>query len=201
MRERGSTHSVGNLDHMPVTPTHIQISGPRDYVSSTSNHLDWLCTSSGFPYNQKDEIIRGEGEQRLVKQNIRPLYSPTGSQAALVEKNPSANSREKAMATHSSPLAWRIPGMAEPGGLPSMGLHRVRHDWSDLAAAAANARDIRDMGSIPGSGRSLGGGNGNPLQYSYLGNSMDRGAWRAIVHGVAKSQIQLKWLSMQPRAS
>ena len=198
MRERGSTHSVGNLDHVPATPTHIQISGPRDYVSSTSNHLDWLCTSSGFPYNQKDEIIRGEGEQRLVKQNIRLLYSPTGSQAALVEKNPSANAREKAMATHSSPLAWRIPGMVEPGGL---GSHRVRHDWSDLAAAAANARDIRDMGSIPESGRSLGGGNGNPLQYSCLENPMERGAWRAIVHGVAKSQIQLKWLSMQPRAS
>ena len=41
------------------------------------------------------------------------------------------------MATHSSVLAWRIPGVGEPGGLPSMGLHRVRHDWSDLAAAAA----------------------------------------------------------------
>ena len=37
------------------------------------------------------------------------------------------------MATHSSVLAWRIPGMGEPGGLPSMGLHRVGHDWSDLA--------------------------------------------------------------------
>ena len=41
------------------------------------------------------------------------------------------------MATHSSVLAWRIPGMGEPGGLPSMGLHRAGHDWSDLAAAAA----------------------------------------------------------------
>ena len=43
------------------------------------------------------------------------------------------------MATHSSVLAWRIPGMAEPGGLPSMGSHRVGHDRSDLAAAAAAA--------------------------------------------------------------
>ena len=41
------------------------------------------------------------------------------------------------MATHSSVLAWRIPGIGEPGGLPSMGLDRVGHDWSDLAAAAA----------------------------------------------------------------
>ena len=43
---------------------------------------------------------------------------------------------EKEMATHSSVLAWRIPGTGEPGGLPSMGWHRVGHDWSDLAAAA-----------------------------------------------------------------
>ena len=44
---------------------------------------------------------------------------------------------EKEMATHSSVLAWRIPGTREPGGLLSIGLHRVRHDWSNLAAAAA----------------------------------------------------------------
>ena len=43
----------------------------------------------------------------------------------------------KEMATHSSVLAWRVPGMGEPGGLPSMGSHRVGHDWSDLAAVAA----------------------------------------------------------------
>ena len=43
---------------------------------------------------------------------------------------------EKEMATHSSVLSWRIPGMGEPGGLPSMGWHRVGHDWNDLAAAA-----------------------------------------------------------------
>ena len=48
-----------------------------------------------------------------------------------------------------------------------------------------------DPGLIPGSGRSPGGGNGNPLQYSCLENSMDRGGWRAVVHGVTKSQSQL----------
>ena len=46
---------------------------------------------------------------------------------------------EKEMATHSSVLAWRIPGMGKPSGLPSMGSHRVGHDWSDLAAAAATS--------------------------------------------------------------
>ena len=49
-----------------------------------------------------------------------------------------------------------------------------------------------DMGSVPGSGRSPGGGNGNPLQYSYLENPMDRGAWQATVHRVPKNQTQLK---------
>ena len=46
-----------------------------------------------------------------------------------------------------------------------------------------------DAGSIPGSGRPPGGGNGNPLQYSWLGNPVDRGAWWATVHGVSKNQI------------
>ena len=50
-----------------------------------------------------------------------------------------------------------------------------------------NAGDFKDMGLIPGSGRSSGGGNGNPLQYSFLENPMDRGAWWAIVQRVAKS--------------
>ena len=60
----------------------------------------------------------------------------------------------------------------------------------------ANAREARDAGSIPGLGRSPGEGHGNPLQYSCLENPMDRGAWWATVHGVAKSRTQLKRLSM-----
>ena len=51
----------------------------------------------------------------------------------------------------------------------------------------ASAEDAGDMGSIPGSGRFHGEGNGNPLQYSCLGNPMDRGAWQARDHGVTKS--------------
>ena len=51
----------------------------------------------------------------------------------------------------------------------------------------ASAGDLRDVGSIPELGRSPGGGNGNPLQYSFLGNPMDGGEWQTIVHGVAKS--------------
>ena len=60
-----------------------------------------------------------------------------------------------------------------------------------LGNPVASAEAQRDSGSIPGSGRSPGEGNGNPLQYSCLENPMDRGAWWATVHGVAKSWIQL----------
>ena len=88
---------------------------------------------------------------------------------------------EKEMATHSSTLAWRIPETEESVGLPSMGLHRVRQDWSDLAVAAAGvspggtvvknlSANAEDMGSIPGSGRSPAGGYGNPLRYFCLEN-------------------------------
>ena len=112
------------------------------------------------------------------------------------------------MATHPSVLAWRIPGTGEPGGLPSLGSHRVGHDWSNLAAVAAaaallicrlprwlsgsvcNAGDAGDMDSIPGLGRSPGEGHGNPLRYSCLENPMDREAWRATVPGVTKSRTQ-----------
>ena len=60
----------------------------------------------------------------------------------------------------------------------------------------ANAGDMRDMGSFLGSGRSSGGGHGNPRQYSCPENPLDRGDWWATVHGVTKSQTGLKGLSM-----
>ena len=82
---------------------------------------------------------------------------------------------EKEMATHSSILAWRIPGMEEPSGLLSMGSHRVGHDWNNLAC--------------------IGEGDGNPLQYSCLENPRDGGAWWAAISGVAQSWTWLQWLS------
>ena len=100
------------------------------------------------------------------------------------------------MATHSSILAWRIPWTEEPGGLQSIGLHRVGHDSSNLLSTCTgmgcaarregfpsgshgkeSACTAGDPGSIPRSRRSPGEGNGYPLQCSCLENSMDRGAW------------------------
>ena len=134
---------------------------------------------------------------------------------------------EKEMAPHSSVLAWRVPGMGEPGGRLSVGPHRVGHNWSDLAVSSSRMHHMvpstnlwllfcqspwsslcsasfmfelnfvgfslrkgflgrvvvknplanaGETGSIPGLGSSPGEGNGNPLQYSCLGNRTDRGA-------------------------
>ena len=69
-----------------------------------------------------------------------------------------------------------------PGGLPGCTSNKE---------SPADAGDIRDVGSVPRPGRCLGGGHGNPLQYSCLKNPMDRGAWWATVHGVAKSWTRL----------
>ena len=107
---------------------------------------------------------------------------------------------EKEMATPSSVLAWRIPGVAEPGGLQLWGLTVLdmtevtlqqpqQHgllQWLSSKNPPANAGDA---GSIPGLGRSPGEGNGNPLQYSCLGNPMDTGAWWAIVYRVTESDM------------
>ena len=68
---------------------------------------------------------------------------------------------EKEMATHSSVLAWRIPGTGEPGVLPSMGSHRVGHDWSDLAAAAA-------------------AGEGGVCIFRGMGRARAQNCWKAI---------------------
>ena len=67
------------------------------------------------------------------------------------------------------------------------------------ARSSFMVHDIRDAGSIPGSGRPPGGGHGNPLQFSCLENPMDRGAWGVTVHGAAKSQTRLKRLSSRRR--
>ena len=76
------------------------------------------------------------------------------------------------------------------------GLMKKLLNWQSVgfpggSEGKASACSAGDLGSIPGSGRSPGEGNGNPLQYSCLGNPMDGGAWWATVHGVAKSRTRL----------
>ena len=86
---------------------------------------------------------------------------------------------EKEMATHSGVLAWRIPGTEKPGGLPSMGSHRVGRNWHDLAAA--HFYSIRVWPQITKLQACS-----TPLQYFCLENPMNGGAWWAAVLGVAR---------------
>ena len=79
---------------------------------------------------------------------------------------------EKGMAAHSSILTRSIPWSEDPGG----------------SHGKESTRNVGDLSSVPGSGRFPGEGNGYPLQYFGLENSMDRGAWWATVHGVTRSQ-------------
>ena len=71
--------------------------------------------------------------------------SPWGHEESEMTERLHFHALEKEMATHSNVLAWRIPGTVKPGGLPSMGSHRVRHDRSNLAAAAAAGHVYRQM--------------------------------------------------------
>ena len=87
---------------------------------------------------------------------------------------------EKAMAPHSSTLAWKIPWMEEPGRLQSTGSLRVGHDWETSLSLFTSC---------------IGEGNGNPLQCSCLENPRNGGAWWAAVYGVSQSRTRLKRLS------
>ena len=78
-----------------------------------------------------------------------------------------------------------------PHGTSQICANFMNRGFPSGSEGKASAYDAGDPGSIPGSGRYSGEGNGNPLQYSCLENPMDRGAWWAAVHGVAKSQTRL----------
>ena len=126
------------------------------------------------------------------------------------------------MATHSSVLAWRIPWTEKPGRLQSMASHRVGHDWSDLAAAAAAGRPgvLQSMGSQrvgrnqvterlkvgEGDHRGWDGWMAPPTQSTRVSKLqelvMDREAWRAAVHGVTKSWTRLSdWTELSDRTT
>ena len=100
---------------------------------------------------------------------------------------------EKEMATHSSVLAWRIPGMREPGGLPSVGPRRVGHDWSDLAAAAAAAAGLATKEVCVTCGRSLWWSSHS--FYVWVGSGL-QGLW--LLTGVPPDLIAHCWLTIPP---
>ena len=116
--------------------------GPWAWLHHPQTHLDFdmQCQVYLPPAWEFSKQARS-----LNSSNLTPLEEGTAQAALSKAKSvkaavflPLNHLLEKKMATHSSVLAWRIPGTEEPGGLPSTGLHRVGHNWSDLAAAAAS---------------------------------------------------------------
>ena len=85
--------------------------------------------------------------------------------------------------------------ISRQGYIATEGQSRASQEALAIKDVSANTGDARDAGSIPGSGRSLGGGHSNPLQYPCLENATYRGAWRAMVHGATESQTGRKRLS------
>ena len=103
-----------------------------------------------------------------VQGTLKSLLQHHSSKASILQHS----AEDKAMATHSSTLAWKIPPMEEPGKLQSMG---------------SLESDMTEQLHFNFSLSCIGEGNGNPLQCSCLENPRDRGAWWAAVHGVAQS--------------
>ena len=112
----------------------------RILIYPHSNPLQLVCFLSNPFFRRGTRSSSGHTMNRwwgldirsdvLLSKPKRPVFPATLSFLSITKS-------EKEMATHSSVLAWRIPGMGEPGGLLSMGSHRVGHDWRNLAAAAA----------------------------------------------------------------
>ena len=128
--------------HWLLTPKHRPC---LSFRMDKSHSIIW-----NFPYSGYLGTLLREGNGTPLQYSCLENPMDGGAWLAAVHGVPKSQTRlsyftftfhfhalEKEMATHFSVLAWRIPGTGEPGGLPSMGSHRVRHDWSDLAVGAA----------------------------------------------------------------
>ena len=127
---------------------------PSDYFEANPKHtsfvnLSWYIVARYESFLKKFPQYHGEGIGTPLQYSCLENPMDRGAWWAAVHGVAKSQARlsdftftfhfhalEKEMATHSSVLAWRIPGTAEPDGLPSKGSHRVRHDWSNLVAAA-----------------------------------------------------------------
>ena len=101
----------------------MEVTDLRDVREGSGTPLQFSCLENPMDGGAWEAVVHGVAKSRTRLSDFTFTFH--------------FHALEKEMATHSSVLAWRIPGTGEPGGLMSMGSHRVRHDWSDLAAAAA----------------------------------------------------------------
>ena len=137
-----------------LTACHSRCDSSAVRESTRSSNVETVCTHlSGHKSAIRDAEQQGHWQQRrTVTRRFTHLFDvfwvqSVGSLKSWTQLSDFTftfhfDALEKEMATHSSVLAWRSPGMGEPGGLPSMGSHRVGHDWSNLAGAAAGHFNI-----------------------------------------------------------
>ena len=146
--------------------------------------------SRGLPLRWKHRWLQSSGNFHCISTQISAFYwifciirsfsiTSVGNKGIILLENLEQTS-EKAMAPHSSTLAWKIPWTEEPGMLQSMRSLRVRHNWATSLSLFTFMHCRR---------------NGNPLQCSCLENPRDEGVWWAAVYGVAQSRTRLKRLS------
>ena len=128
-----SGHLMRRADSLKKTPILEKIEGRRKRGQQRMRWVDGITDSMDTSLSKLQKLVMDRKAWRAA------VHGVAKSQTRLSDFTFALHfhALEKEMATHSSIPAWRIPGMGEPGGLPSMGLHRVRHDWSDLAAATA----------------------------------------------------------------
>ena len=134
--KRGTREHFGVMEMLYIIAVHLKIT-VFYWCKLFLNKANFKIVSKIYPFNT---ILLPPWALVQTIEFASSLEPPTVHfpYTARVAKCIFVNIMEKEMATHSSVLAWRIPGTGEPGGLPSLGSHRVGHDWSDLAAAAAN---------------------------------------------------------------
>ena len=134
----------------------------------------------GLDYDHPKSLPRLDYILIVLKHKLRTGWQDQYPQASLVWMNSVRSLSEKAMAPHSSTLAWKIPWTEEPGRLQSMGSLRVGRDWETSLSL-----------SLSLSLSCIGEGNGNPLQCSCLENPRERGACWAAIYGITQSQTRL----------
>ena len=175
-------NSLVSTDYLTAAQHHL--SPPRnleDFLdnvagSSFKRHCQWSSNLFELKQNWNERAIQWVSEVKELVTNKYPI--------------------------HENKLL--LTGLAKSHSHSHTHTHTHTHEWASQVALVvknppANVGDIRDPGSIPESGRSPGGGHGNPLQYTCLENPIDRQACRATFHRVTKNWTQLRWLSMHIR--
>ena len=145
MKVKEETEKIGLK--LNIQKTKIMASGP---ITSWEIDGETVQTVSDFIFWGSKITADGDCSHEIKRRLLlgRKVMTNLGSMLSDFTFSFHFHALEKEMATRSSVLAWRIPGTGKPGGLPSMRSHRVGHDWSDLAAAAAAANSIWTQYSV-----------------------------------------------------